>query len=132
MSALKSCTKRNHNAIKKLRTLKMRALLNADALFATIRKDFALVPDHRADNSKIPLADVLMSGFAMFSLKDQSLLAFDNRRCEGPESLYGVYGVGIIACDSQIRAICDEVSPEHLRRPFVAFSVKPSAARPWK
>ena len=71
MSTLKNSTKRHRESIKTLRTIKMRVHLNADAMFAAIRKDFALVPDHRAGNSKIPLADALMSGFAMFSLKDQ-------------------------------------------------------------
>lgn len=55
----------------------MRKNLNADAMFAAIRKDFAQIADHRANNKKVPLVDVLMSGFAMFSLKDQSLLALD-------------------------------------------------------
>ncbi|MFZ5501002.1 MAG: transposase, partial [Candidatus Micrarchaeota archaeon] len=96
----------------------MRVRLNADSLFAQIRQDFTAVPDHRANNCKIPLADALMSGFAMFSLKDQSLLAFDERRREDPASLHGVYGVGVIPCDSQMRTICDEVAPTHLRRAF--------------
>jgi hypothetical protein len=96
----------------------MRTHLNADALFTAVRKDFAGVLDHRAGNAKIPMVDALMSGFAMFSLKDQSLLAFDERRCEEPESLHGVYGVGVIPCDSQMRTILDEVSPSVLRRPF--------------
>ncbi|MFO7643672.1 MAG: hypothetical protein R6W95_04730 [Desulfosarcina sp.] len=46
-------------------------------MFGAIRKDFAKIADHRATNRKIPLVDALMSGFAMFSLKNQSLLAFD-------------------------------------------------------
>ena len=88
------------------------------ALFATIREDFAKVPDHRAANASIPLADALMSGFAMFSLKDPSLLAFDERRLERPESLHSVYGVGVIPSDTQMRTILDEVAPTHLRRAF--------------
>lgn len=118
MSALKKHTSSHRESIKKLRNLKMRAHLNADAMFAIIHKDFAKVPDHRANNVKIPLADALMSGFAMFSLKDPSLLAFDKRRCEQPESLHGVYGVGVIPCDSQLRDILDAVFPGHLRRAF--------------
>ena len=118
MSTVKTCVNRHRDAIKRLRNLKMRAHLNADAMFATIRKDFARVPDHRASNTKIPLSDALMSGFAMFSLKDQSLLAFDERRCTEPEGLHGVFGVGAIPCDSQMRAILDEVLPGNLRRPF--------------
>jgi hypothetical protein len=87
----------------------MRAHLNADTLFAIIRKDLQRVPDHRAANVSIPLDDVLMSAFAMFSLKDPSLLAFDNRRQDEPESLHGVYGVGVIPSDTQMRTILDEI-----------------------
>jgi len=99
----------------------MRKHLNADAMFAAIRQDFAKVADHRANNSTIPLVDVLMSGFAVFSLKDPSLLAFDKRRCDEPESLRGVYGIGIIPCDSQMRTSLDEVPPVGLRQPFLTL-----------
>ena len=71
----------------------VRKNLNVDAMFSAIRKDFAKIADHRASNKKIPLVDALMSGFVMFSLKDQSLLAFDERRCEELESLHGVFGI---------------------------------------
>ena len=118
MSTLKNCLNRHRQSGQTMRTIKMRAHLNADALFATIRKDFAKVPDHRAANASIPLADALMSGFAMFSLKDPSLLAFDERRLERPESLHGVFGVGVIPSDTQMRTILDEVAPTHLRRAF--------------
>ena len=118
MSTLKNIANRNHRETQTYRKIKMRAHLNADALFATIRKDFAKVPDHRAANASIPLADALMSGFAMFSLKDPSLLAFDERRLERPESLHGVFGVGVIPSDTQMRTILDEVAPTHLRRAF--------------
>ena len=118
MSTLKNIANRTHRETQTYRKIKMRAHLNADALFATIREDFAKVPDHRAANASIPLADALMSGFAMFSLKDPSLLAFDERRLERPESLHGVFGVGVIPSDTQMRTILDEVAPTHLRRAF--------------
>jgi hypothetical protein len=118
MSPLKNCINRHGQSTRTFRKLKMRSHLNADALFTVIRKDFAKVADHRAANAKIPLVDALMSGFAMFSLKDQALLDFDKRRLEEPESLHGVYGVSVIPCDSQMRTILDEVSPGDLRRPF--------------
>jgi hypothetical protein len=117
MPAIRSFLKR-HRTSECLQKIKMRTNLNADAMFATIRHDLEMVPDHRAVNNKIPLADSLMSAFAMFSLKDPSLLAFDQRRQRNPHSLHYVYCVGIIPCDSQMRTINDEVDPEHLRRPF--------------
>ena len=54
--------------------------LSADALFGSLRSGFATLPDLRSDQVEIPWADALMSAFAMFSLKDPSLLAFDHRR----------------------------------------------------
>ena len=58
----------------------LRKHLNADALFSGIYTDFSKVSDPRQGDITISLADALMSGFAMFSLKDPSLLAFDERR----------------------------------------------------
>jgi hypothetical protein len=101
--------------------IKMRKQLNADSMIGAIRRDLHKITDHRANNSKIPLGDILMSGFAMFSLKDPSLLAFDKRRCNDPESLHGVYGIDIIPCDSQMRVALDPVSPDYLRQPFLTL-----------
>lgn len=60
-----------------------------------------------------------MSGFAMFSLKDPSLLAFDARR-EKPENLHTVYGTKQIPCDTYMRTVLDEVNPEALRPVYKA------------
>lgn len=118
MSSLKTCVKRIHNATRSFRRIRMRAHLNADTLFSQIHNDFERIPDHRASNGRITLKDALMSAFAMFSLKDPSLLAFDERRKEDPSSLHTVFGVEQIPCDSQMRDILDLVKPESLRRPF--------------
>ncbi|MBM9616985.1 transposase, partial [Desulfobulbus rhabdoformis] len=118
MSTFKNFIDRNRKATQTLDKIKMRSHLNADALFAHIREDLQKVPDHRAANASIPLEDALMSGFAMFSLKDPSLLSFDGRRLEQPESLHGVFGVRVIPSDTQMRTILDEIVPTLLRRPF--------------
>ena len=70
-------------------------------------------------NIEIDLVDALMSGFAMFSLKDPSLLAFDQRRAK-PENLRQVFGIEKIPSDTQLRVILDEVKPEELRPLFKA------------
>jgi len=57
------------------RKSKLRKDLNADALFSRVRAGFETISDSRSGDIKIPLADALMSAFAMFSLKDPSLLA---------------------------------------------------------
>lgn len=90
--------------------------LSADALHALILARFARIPDGRQDTSTIALPDALMSAFAMFSLKDPSLLAFDARRND--ENMKRLYGIGQIPSDSQMRAILDPVDPVTLRPVF--------------
>jgi len=48
----------------------------------------------------ISLADALLSAFAMFSLKDRSLLAFDQRRQDPSDNFRTVYGIKCVPSDS--------------------------------
>jgi len=93
--------------------------LNADALFQTVRSAFEAAPEHRKGDIDIPLADALMSAFAMFSLKMPSLLAFEERRTTDP-NLRTVYRIRRIPSDTRMREICDEPSPELVRPAFRA------------
>lgn len=95
---------------------RFRKHLSADALNALLGDRFARVPDPRRPGSPIPLRDALMSAFAMFSLKDPSLLAFDERRGDG--NLKRLYGIGQIPSDTQMREILDQVDPERLQAAF--------------
>jgi len=92
---------------------KVRKHLSADALYALIREGFGAIPDHRRLTSIIPLTDALMSAFAMFCLKDPSLLAFEQRRSDG--NLKALFGIGRILSDTQMREILDPLDPECLR-----------------
>ena len=94
----------------------VRKHLSADALLRTLSSCFSKVGDHRTDDTDISLHDALMSGYAVFSLKSPSLLAFDNRRRKEPENLRSIFHIGRIPCDTQMRAILDGVNPEGLRR----------------
>lgn len=96
---------------------KLRKHLNADALFKAVHNDFSNVSDFRKGASDISMADALMSAFAIFSLKDPSLLAFDERRGT-EENLRTVYNIEIVPCDTQMRTILDPVDAEQLRAPF--------------
>ncbi len=66
--------------------MKARKHLSADGLFEMIKQEFKKIKDHRSVDVRIPLDDALMSGFALFSLKGSSLLAFDERR-QTPKNL---------------------------------------------
>jgi len=96
----------------------LRKHLNGDALIKTARTGFAGIRDHRSGTVTHTLADALMAGFAMFSLKDPSLLAFDERRFSGPHNLMTIYGMGSIPCDTSMREILDGVDPNNLRSLF--------------
>lgn len=91
-----------------------RKYLSASGLFKLVRQKFAEITDQRTEQAGISLTDILMSGFALFSLKDRSLLAFDQRRAE-PDNLHRLYGIEQIPCDTYLRTVLDEVDPDSLR-----------------
>lgn len=95
----------------------LRQELHADALIATLRQRFASLPDARLAPS-FSLADTLMAGFALFALKDPSLLAFDKRRQDPNSNLRTIYGIERVPCDSQLREVLDTVDPQCLRPCF--------------
>jgi hypothetical protein len=91
----------------------VRKHLSADALVAALRRRFTTIPDPRPGKPVIALADALMSAFAMFALKDPSLLAFDQRRHDA--NLQALYQIQRVPCDTQLRVMLDPVPPEELR-----------------
>ena len=109
----------SHQPIQTPSKIKIRKHLNADAMFASLHNEFLNVPDHRSGNLKIDMADALMAGFAMFSQKEPSLLAFDERRRKRPdENLKSIYLIDNVPSDTQMRTILDPVDPEKLRSAF--------------
>jgi hypothetical protein len=103
-----------------LQKIKLRKHLNADALFSIIRCEFNKIPDFRTGKVDISLPDALMSAFAMFSLKDSSLLSFDQRRENEAElkNLKNIYGIENIPSDSRMREIGDEIEPKQYISPL--------------
>ena len=97
---------------------KARKDLSADSLFRLVRSRFDRLADPRSDESEIPLGDALTSAFAMFALKDPSLLAFDERRDDPNDNFRTIYGIDHVPCDTQMRAILDPVDPTDVRPLF--------------
>src|SRR5271155_3636973 len=85
--------------------------LSADSLYSLVRSHFGSLPDPRSGEVEIPLDDALMSAFAMFSLKDPSLLAFDHRRRDPNDNFRTIYGINRVPSDSQMRAVLDPLDP---------------------
>ncbi len=94
---------------------RQRRHLHFDALIQQVRKRFETLPEQRRHPS-FPLADTLMAGLAVFSLKDPSLLAFCGRALD--HNLHSVFGLQNIPSDTQMREILDEVAPNQLRPAF--------------
>lgn len=98
-------------------SINFRKTLSAPRLLTKIREVFKRVPDHRTGKIDFPLEDVLMSGLAMFGLKSESMLAFDQGRADPhlSHNIHQLYGVENVPCDTQMRTVLDPVDPETLR-----------------
>ena len=97
---------------------KTRKPLSAEALFRLVHTGFDPIPDYRPAGVDMALADVLMSAFAMVSLKAPALLAFDKERAE--DHLHTIYGSQRVPCDTSMRELLDPVSPKGLRPVFTS------------
>lgn len=100
---------------QKLLKTAVRKHLSADALIRSIRSSCGQVGETRKGEPEIPMEDALMSAFAMFSLKDPSLLAFERRRLAEENNLRSIYKMNSIPSDTQMRTILDPVPPDELR-----------------
>jgi len=96
-----------------------RAAISMDTELAKARKLFENIPDPRAGNIVYRLSDIFMSGLAMFSLKYDSLLNFDQQTAMERANLKAVYGVEEVCSDTHLRRILDEQRPDPLRDFFL-------------
>lgn len=89
-----------------------------DDLIARLRASFSQIPDHRRNNSKYSLVDYLMTGFAMFSLKDPSLRFYVEQFPQREENLRRIFGIECLPGDTALREGLDGIEPAHLHRQF--------------
>ena len=107
------------------REAKFRKTLSMPGLLAQMRRCFEGVEDEVAGRG-LSLADCLMSGLAIFSLKYPSLLQFEQdarglgESAHEPrrENLRSLFGVERAPSDVRLRERLDEVDPRELRAPF--------------
>lgn len=89
-----------------------------DNLIATLRRDFDTIKDIRASNCSYTLPDLLMSVFAMFTLKYESLLEFDKQSKKALLNLKQIFGINTLSSDSCLRKVLDKVDWKFLRPLF--------------
>jgi len=96
---------------------KPKKYLNADALIAVLRRRFDDVGDTRRSRSvTYSLTDTLTAAMAMFSLKEPSLLAFQDRRDE--PAIKKLFQLTEIPADSTMREILDGIDIDPLNEAF--------------
>jgi len=99
---------------------KLRKDLCADALVGSLRGVFSKVGDWRS-RSNISICDIVMSGYAVFSLKCSSLLAFE-KTCRMPDTEQGnmksLFGVETVPSDTYMREVIDCIDPNEFRPAF--------------
>lgn len=99
--------------------------LSIKNLLETVRSSFSIPEKERVEKkglkTKISLKDCLMSAFAMFSLKTQSLLAFDELRDDKvvKSNLKTLYKLEMVPSDTYMRERLDNVDPKELRQSFL-------------
>ncbi len=94
-----------------------RKYLGPDALYREVHHSFENIPSRLARTSPA-LTDALMSAFAMFALKEPSLLAFDERRRQDAKNLEMIFHIGHVPCDTSMREVLDPVHYEAIRPAF--------------
>lgn len=104
--------------MKKVKKGKSKFSVSMDVEIKKLQVLFSGVPDSRASNSCHRLEDVLMGGYAMFSLKHPSLLSFEKQNQVERNNLQKVYGIENICSDAQTRKILDDISPNFIRQYF--------------
>ena len=97
---------------------KVRENISMDAEIEQLQNLFKEVKDKRASNSRHKLKDILMSGYAMFSLKYPSLLNFEEQNKLEKLNLKAVYGIEKNCSDTNLRKVLDEVNPNFIRKYF--------------
>lgn len=101
-------------------SLKFHRSLSIENLLKIIQGEVKKIPEHRVEPLVYSMLDVVMSGFAVFSLKYPSLLQFDKNKDKRriKYNLRTLFGVQKAPCDTTLREICDEIDPYALRPAF--------------
>lgn len=86
-------------------------------LIKQLRASFSTISDKR-NSAEYSICDILTSGFAVFHLKDPSLLSFMNLFPLRESNMKSVYGIEKVPSDTLLRTVLDDVSPSSLTKCF--------------
>lgn len=92
-----------------------------DNLIQKARENLCLISDTRKYNKSYEQIDSLMAAFAMFSLKDPSLLVFRKEFPAREDNLKRIYHLTDIPKDTAMRATIDSIPPKELSKQLAEF-----------
>ena len=92
--------------------------ISYDGQISQLRHQFEQIKDVRAANCSYSLPDLLMSVFAMFSLKYESLLDFEKQSDAIKINLKNIFGIKNFSSDSCLRKVLDKIDWKVLRNVF--------------
>ena len=96
----------------------LRDAISYDGQISQLRQQFEQIKDKRAANCSYSLPDLLMSVFAMFSLKYESLLDFEKQSDAIKSNLKTIFGIKDFSSDSCLRKVLDKIDWKVLRNLF--------------
>ena len=87
-----------------------------DELIKDLKERIEKIKDPRkGTNTQLSLTNVLLNGFALFSLKDSSLNIYMNQFKARKANLKKIFGITQCPSDTAMREILDEVAPKDLK-----------------
>jgi len=93
--------------------------LSFDALYGLLGSLFDQTEDPRGSGCSYRMSKLLRTGFAIYSLKNPSLVQFEKRSRSESENLKSIYGIEAFCSANCLGQGLDEVSPDELQRGFV-------------
>ena len=100
---------------------KLRKLITFDKLIDRVLSGILRLEDPRNRSMGYSFSDIMMSGFAVFSLKYPSLLCFDDQTETQRQNLMTLFGIEQLCSDSHLRGVLDKVDPSRLKTLFSNF-----------
>jgi len=86
-----------------------------DDLIKDLKERFVSMDEPRADNATYLKSNIIMCGFAVFSLKDSSLFKFIKKLKDRVDNLRNIYQITQFPSDTTMRNLLDEVPAKQLR-----------------
>lgn len=110
--------------------------LRLSNLIPSVKEVFDKIPDNRNEDStafSYPVSDVLLSGLAMMTVQDPSMLEFQRRlnSSQGANNLARLFKVKNIPAASQFRRILDPIDPALVQEAFVPCLKRLQKTRLW-